>query len=154
MNPGKFHLAQLNIARMTGTNIHDPVMAEFVAQLDAINKLAEQSKGFVWRLQSDEGDATSYNPYNDDRIIINFSVWQNADDLKNFVYKTMHGTVMKDRKKWFENFGQPYYVLWNIPAGYIPSLEEAVERLEHLQQKGATPYAFDFKKVYDPVSVV
>ncbi len=135
---------------MTGTTINDPVMKEFVDQLDAINTLAEQSEGFVWRLKSDEGNATSYNPYNDERIIINFSVWRSTDDLKNFVYKSAHTTVMKDRKKWFENFGQPYYVLWNIPAGYIPSLDEAVERLASLQQNGPTDYAFDFKNIFKP----
>lgn len=150
METGNWHVAQLNIALMTGKTINDPVMKEFVDQLDTINTLAEQSEGFVWRLKSDEGNATSYNPYHDDRIIINFSVWQSTDDLKNFVYKSAHTAVMKDRKKWFENFGQPYYVLWNIPAGYIPSLDEAVERLASLQQNGPTDYAFDFKNIFKP----
>ena len=135
---------------MTGITINDPVMKEFVDQLDAINTLAEQSEGFVWRLKSDEGNATSYNPYHDERIIVNFSVWESADHLKDFVYKSAHTTVMKDRKKWFENFGQPYYVVWNIPAGYIPSLDEAVERLASLQQNGPTDYAFDFKNIFKP----
>ena len=150
MTDRKWHIAQLNIARMTGKNIDDPVMAEFVAQLDTINTLAEQSSGFVWRLKSDEGNATSFNPYHDDRIIINFSVWESHDDLKNFVYKSMHTTVMRDRKKWFETFGQSYYVLWYIPAGYIPSMDEAMQRLEFLQQHGPTDYAFDFKTTFEP----
>jgi len=149
-----WHIAQLNIATMLGKDIDDPVMAEFVAQLDTINALAEQSKGFIWRLKSDDGNATSYNPYHDGRIIINFSVWQNADELKNFVYKSAHTAVMKDRKKWFENFGQAYYVVWNIPAGHIPSLDEAVERLAWLQQNGPTEYAFDFKNIFEPVSTI
>lgn len=151
MEPGKWHIAQLNIGMMTGKNIDDPVMKGFVAQLDAINALAEQSSGFVWRLKSDEGNATSYNPYKDERIITNFSVWQNVEALKNFVYKSAHTAVMKDRKKWFESFGQAYYVVWNIPAGYIPSLDEAVERLSVLQQKGPTDYAFDFKNIFEPL---
>jgi hypothetical protein len=154
MSKRNWHIAQLNIASMLGKDINDPVMAEFVAQLDTINALAEQSKGFVWRLKSDDGNATSYNPYHDERIIINFSVWQNADDLRNFVYKSAHTAVMKDRKKWFENFGQAYYVVWNIPAGYIPSLDEAVERLAWLQQNGPTDYAFDFKNIFEPVTVI
>ena len=149
MNNNNWHLAQLNIARMTGKNINDPVMKEFVDQLDSINALAEQSKGFIWRLKSDNGNATSFNPFQDDRIIVNFSVWENATDLREYVYKSAHTAVMKDRKKWFENFGQPYYVLWNIPAGYIPSIEEAVERLSHLQQHGPTAFAFDFKNIFE-----
>lgn len=150
MKISNWHIAQLNIATMLGKNINDPIMAEFVAQLDAINALAEQSNGFVWRLKSDAGNATDYNPYNDERIIVNFSVWENTDALKNFVYKSAHTAVMKDRKKWFENFGQAYYVIWNIPAGYIPSLDEAVERLGFLQKNGASDYAFDFKNIFEP----
>ena len=152
METSNWHIAQLNIATMLGKDINDPVMAEFVAQLDSINTLAEQSKGFVWRLKSDDGNATSYNPYHDERIIVNFSVWEKADDLKSFVYQSAHTAVMKDRKKWFENFGQAYYGVWNIPAGYIPSLDEAVERLAYLQQNGPTGYAFDFKNIFEPVS--
>lgn len=153
MKTSSWHIAQLNIAKMTGKNIADPVMKEFVDQLDTINALAEQSEGFIWRLKSEEeeGNATSYNPFHDERIIINFSVWRNANDLKNFVYKSAHTVVMKDRKKWFENFAQPYYVLWNIMAGYIPSIDEAVERLDSLQQSGSTGYAFDFKNIFEPV---
>ena len=154
MEKSKWHIAQLNIARMLGKNIDDPVMAEFVAQLDNINALAEQSKGFVWRLKSGDGNATSYNPYGDERIIINFSVWQTAEDLKDFVFKSGHTAVMRDRKKWFENFGQAYYVVWNIPAGYIPPLEEAIKRLECMQQNGSTDYAFDLKNIFNPEPVI
>ncbi|MEP7376275.1 MAG: DUF3291 domain-containing protein [Chitinophagaceae bacterium] len=154
METGNWHIAQLNIAAMLGKDIDDPIMAEFVAQLDAINALSEQSKGFVWRLKLDGGNATSYNPYHDERIIVNFSVWESADDLKNFVYKSAHTAVMKDRKKWFENFGQAYYVVWNIPAGSIPSLDEAVERLAFLQKNGPSVYAFDFKNIFEPVPVI
>ena len=153
METRKWHIAQLNIARMLGKNIDDPIMTEFVGQLDNINALAEQSKGFVWRLKSGDGNATSYNPYGDERIIINFSVWQSAEDLKDFVFKSAHTAVMRDRKKWFENFGQAYYVVWNIPAGYIPSLEEAIGRLTCLQQNGSTDYAFDLKNIFKPVAV-
>jgi Domain of unknown function (DUF3291) len=147
----KQHVAQLNIARMIGKNIDDPVMIEFVNQLDEINLLAEQSDGFIWRLKSDNGNATSYNPYNDDRLIINFSVWENAALLKEFVYNSAHKVVMRDRKKWFENFGEPYYVLWHIPEGTIPTIDEAVERLACLQQNGPTAYAFDFKNIFEAV---
>jgi heme-degrading monooxygenase HmoA len=154
METSNWHLAQLNIATMLGKDINDPVMAEFVAQLDTINVLAEQSKGFVWRLKSDDGNATSYNPYHDERIIVNFSVWESPDDLKNFVYKSAHTAVMKDRKKWFEYFGQAYYVLWNVPAGSIPSLDEAVERLAFLQKNGPSLYAFDFKNIFEPALTI
>ncbi len=148
------HIAQLNIARMIGANINDPVMKDFVAQLDSINALAENSEGFIWRLKDKCNNATAYNPYNDDRLIINFSVWKNAEHLKNFVYKSLHVHVMKDRKKWFEKFEKAYYVLWHVPAGTIPSLDEAVERLAYLQRHGASEYAFDFSNIFLPQTTV
>jgi Domain of unknown function (DUF3291) len=148
MSETKQYIAQLNISKMIGVNIDDPIMKDFVAQLDEINLLGEESKGFVWRLKSDEGNATSYNPYNDDRIIVNFTVWETADDLKDFVYNTAHRLVMKDRKKWFENLGQPSYVLWYVDADKMPTIDEAVERLTYLQKNGPSLYAFDFKNIF------
>jgi hypothetical protein len=146
----QYNIAQLNIGRMTGININDPVMKEFKDQLDTINALAERTEGFVWRLKSEGGNATEFNPYSDDRIIVNFSVWESVDQLKNYVYRSAHTDVMRDRKKWFEKFGKPYYVLWYVNKGYIPTLEEAVERLEYLQQNGCTNAAFDFSNIFQP----
>jgi hypothetical protein len=142
------HIAQFNIAKMKGKNIDDPIMKSFVDQIDAINFLAEKSEGFIWRLKSDNGNATSYNPYDDDTLIINFSVWDSTNNLKNFVYKSLHAEVMRERKKWFENFEQPYYALWKINQNETPSIDEAVIRLQHLQLHGATEYAFDFKTIF------
>lgn len=148
MSKAKQYIAQLNISKMIGVGIEDPIMKEFVDQLDEINLLGEQSKGFVWRLKSDGGNATDYNPYGDDRIIVNFTVWETAEDLKDFVYNTTHRLVMKDRKKWFENLGQPSYVLWHVDAEKMPTINDAMERLAYLQKNGASFYAFDFKNIF------
>ncbi|MBC7883304.1 MAG: DUF3291 domain-containing protein [Anaerolineae bacterium] len=139
----QYHLAQLNIARMKG-EIDSPVMASFVARLDEINALAEFSPGFVWRLKTEAGDATSIQLYEDDRIIVNFSVWEDLGSLREFVYRTMHGAVMRQRRDWFERMEDFYYVLWWVPAGSIPSLEAAKERLEYLRVHRETAYAFTF----------
>lgn len=152
MENKKQYIAQLNISKMIGVNIDDPIMKDFVAQLDEINLLGEQSIGFIWRLKSEGGNATSYNPFNDDQIIINYTVWQTAEDLKDLVYNTAHRLVMKDRKKWFENLGQTSYVLWYVDADKIPTIDEAVERLAHLQKNGASSYAFDFKNIFEPAN--
>lgn len=141
------HLAQINIARMLAP-IDDPIMADFVAQLPAINALAEQSPGFVWRLQSESGDATSIKVYDDDMIIINLTVWESVDTLRQYVYKSAHSTVLRERKRWFEKFDGPYYALWWIPAGTVPTAEEGRERLEYLRQHGESVYAFSFRNVY------
>ena len=131
----KYHLAQINIARMLAA-IDDPLMVDFVANLPAINALAEQSLGFVWRLQSDSGDATSIKVYDDDMIIINLTVWENPDALRAFVYKSDHYGFLRERKRWFEKFDGPYYAMWWVPAGSIPTTEEAKARLEYLRQNG------------------
>ena len=142
-----YHIAQLNIARMLAP-ITDPIMAEFVAQLPPINALAEQSPGFIWRLQSESGDATSFKVYDDELIIVNLTVWESVDALREYVYRSAHHGVLRDRKRWFEKFDGPYYVLWWVPAGHLPSTQEGKERLEYLREHGDTRYAFSFKNVF------
>jgi uncharacterized protein DUF3291 len=147
-----YHLAQINIARMLAP-IDDPIMAEFVAQLAPVNALADGSSGFVWRLQTDSGDATSIKVYDDDFIIVNLTVWESVDTLREFVYKNAHHGVLRDRKRWFEKFEGPYYALWWIPAGQIPSIEEGKERLDYLRQHGDSAFAFSFKNLFpEPVT--
>ena len=142
-----YHLAQLNIARMLAP-IDDPIMAEFVAQLGPVNALADQAPGFVWRLQSESGDATSIKVYDDDLIIVNLTVWESPEYLREFVYKSDHSGVLRDRKRWFEKFEGPYYALWWIPAGQLPSTEDARQRLDHLRQHSDSAYAFSFKHLF------
>ena len=142
-----YRLAQVNIARMLAP-LTDPVMAEFVAQLDEINALADNSPGFVWRLQTPEGNATTLRPFEDDRILVNMSLWASLPDLVAFVYKSRHRQVLQQRRQWFERFDGPYVALWWVPDGHIPSVEDAKERLTYLQAHGETPYAFTFKKPF------
>jgi Domain of unknown function (DUF3291) len=146
-----YHLAQINIARMLAP-IDDPIMAEFVAQLAPINALADQTPGFVWRLQTESGDATSIKVYDEEMIIVNLTVWESGDALREFVYKSAHHGVLRDRKRWFEKIEGPYYALWWVPPGELPTTEEGKERLEYLREYGDTPYAFSFKNLFpEPV---
>jgi uncharacterized protein DUF3291 len=142
-----YHLAQINIARMLAP-IDDPIMAEFVAQLAPVNALADAAPGFVWRLQTESGDATSLKIYDDDMIIVNLTVWESVETLREFVYKSAHHGVLRDRKRWFEKFDGPYYALWWLPAGHLPSPEEGKERLEYLREHGDSAFAFSFKKIF------
>jgi|SRR5687767_15044010 len=147
----EYHLAQINIARMLAP-IDDPIMADFVAQLVPVNALADSSPGFIWRLQSESGDATSIQIYDDDLIIINLTVWESVDALREYVYKGSHHGVLRDRKRWFEKFDGPYYALWWIPAGHLPSPEEGKERLDYLREHGDSAYAFSFRNVFSQPS--
>ena len=147
MAASSYHLAQVNIGRVRGP-IGSPIMAGFVAQLDAINAIADRSPGFVWRLKTESGNATSFQPYEDPSILINMSVWESVEALRNFVYKSSHMGVLRDRAQWFENMTEAYLALWWIPAGHIPTIAEARERLEHRRAHGDSAFAFSFGRVF------
>jgi hypothetical protein len=149
----KFHLAQLNIARMLAP-IDSPVMADFVANLDRINKVAENSNGFVWRLKDDSNNATSIRIFDDDFLIVNMSVWQSVDALFQYVYQSDHIEIFKRRAEWFEKMPEMHMVLWYVPEGSFPSVADAVERLTYLRSQGETPYAFSFRKRFSPEEAV
>jgi hypothetical protein len=145
----KHHIAQVNVARMRAP-LDSPVMAGFVARLEEINALADRSSGFVWRLQTPEGDATYLRPFGDDRILINMSVWESVEALKDFVYRTAHAELLRDRRSWFENFAGAYAALWWVPAGHTPGIDEAKQRLADLDEHGPSQFAFTFKTVQPP----
>jgi len=141
-----YELAQLNIARMKAP-LESPSMADFVANLDRINALAERSPGYVWRLQTEEGDATALRPLGDD-ILINISVWKDVESLNRYAYGSEHVAVMRRRKEWFERMQEAYLVLWWVPRGHRPSIPEAIGKLELLRAKGPSPDAFTFRRAF------
>ncbi len=142
-----YHLSQINIARMLAP-LDDPVMADFVNNLDRINALAEQSPGFVWRLKDDNDNATSINVFNDSFIIINMSVWKDKKSLFDFTYSSDHVEIFKRKKEWFEKMAGMHMALWYVEDRCFPTPEEAKERLNHLREYGETPYAFSFKRQF------
>ncbi|CAD5110038.1 DUF3291 domain-containing protein [Zestomonas carbonaria] len=143
----KYHLAQINIAR-TREPLDHPLLKDFVDQLDAVNALAERSPGFVWRLQTEEGDATSIQAFDDPLIIVNMSVWESFEALKTFVYSGEHLRVLRNRGAWMDKLSTPALALWWIPAGEIPTLESAKAALHLLERQGPSPEAFTFAKPY------
>ena len=149
MNPRRFHLAQANIARMRA-RLEDPVMDGFRSQLDRINAIADQSPGFVWRLQTAEGNATAIRAYDDERILFNMSVWESLEALHNYVYRSDHVGPLRHRREWFEALEAPILALWWVPAGHIPTIEEAHQRLRILKERGATREAFTFREPFPP----
>jgi hypothetical protein len=143
-----FHLAQINIGRLIAP-VDDPRIAAFVSQLDPANALADASPGFIWRLQPTSGNATDTAfDENDPSMIVNMSVWESVEALRNFVYASHHLDVFRQRGKWFEKLGKPIYCRWWIPARHVLSVAEGRERLEHYQQHGATPFSFWFSKLF------
>jgi hypothetical protein len=142
------HLAQANIALGRG-RITDPVMQSFMAQIDEINAVADRSPGFVWRLQTDDGDATSIRLFDEPRMIVNMSVWESIDALFDYVYRSDHIRVLRSRKEWFEPLEGPSIVLWWLPIGTVPDVTEIPRRLELLATHGSTPEAFSLRELMD-----
>jgi heme-degrading monooxygenase HmoA len=138
------HLAQVNVA-IVQAPLDSPQLAGFVAALEPINALADHSPGFVWRLQTEDGDATSIRPFEDERVMVNLSVWESLESLRAFVYASRHLDVMRHRREWFHRMTDPYLALWWVPAGAIPTVAEAKERLELLARQGPTAGAFTFR---------
>lgn len=143
-----YELAQLNIALMK-ERLASPRMADFVANLDRINALAESSPGFVWRLQMEEGDATALRSLGEDTLV-NASVWRDVESLTKYVYGSAHVEIMRRRKEWFEGMREAYVVLWWVPRGHRPNVSEAIAKLELLRAKGPTKDAFTFRHAFLP----
>jgi hypothetical protein len=135
------HLAQINIGRVLG-GPDDPRMADFYANLARINALAERMPGFVWRLKDDSGNAISLHWPGDPTMNVNMSVWQSAEALGKFVFQTVHRNIYARKHEFFEMPDKPTVVMWWIPAGHIPTLDEAKERLDHLLAHGPNDFAF------------
>jgi len=148
----RYHLAQLNIAAMREP-LESPSMADFIANLERINNLAESSAGFVWRLKDESGGAaTAIRPFGDN-ILVNMSVWETIESLREFAFRTAHAEIMRRRREWFARMAEVYAVLWWVPVRHVPSTEEAAQRLSHLREHGPTAHAFTFGSVFPPPSL-
>lgn len=142
-----FHLAQINVGRFLAP-VDDPRIADFVANLDRINALAESQPGFVWRLVGEGNDATDLKPVEDDPLMaINMSVWCDLDGLAAFVYRTAHRDIMRRRREWFEAM-EVYMTLWWVPAGHTPTIAEGMAKLAVFERLGASPVAFTFRNPF------
>jgi hypothetical protein len=145
------HLAQANIARFLAPP-GDPLLADFMAGLDPVNAVADVAPGFVWRLQTHEGNATSLRPDpTDETLLINMSVWTSVETLADFVYRqTDHLAFLRRRREWFNRMASHHQALWWIPAGTVPTVPEAMARVAHLDAHGPTPEAFTFRQRFGP----
>jgi Domain of unknown function (DUF3291) len=139
-----WHLAQINIAKMIAPP-GDPRVQEFIDNLDRVNALADASPGFVWRLIGDGNNAVDIQATIDPLLFVNMSVWEDAESLFEFVYRSSHTPVMGRRREWFERFDGAYMALWWIQAGTVPTVNDGLSRLWHIDRFGPTSHAFTFK---------
>jgi hypothetical protein len=153
---GNFELAQVNISRMKAP-LDDASFRDFVAALDPVNALADTAPGFVWRLQTEDGDATSIRAFEWDvrgtsGILTNMSVWTSVEALADFVYSGEHLAILKRRREWFHHVREAMTALWWVPADHRPAVAEAEEKIKHLRVHGPTPAAFTLKQHFTPVA--
>lgn len=144
MTTATHELAQVNIARLKAP-LDSPLLKDFVDALDPVNAVADRSPGFVWRLQSDSGNATDIPVLGDEWLIINMSVWRDTDALTAFMYQGQHRELLSRRREWFERLSEAVTALWWVPVGHRPTVAEAEERILHLRAHGPTPYAFTLR---------
>ncbi|MGW9300198.1 DUF3291 domain-containing protein [Streptomyces cyaneofuscatus] len=141
---GQNELAQVNIARLRFP-LDSPELKDFVDGLDPVNTVADQAEGSVWRLRSDSGNATDVPVFGDAWLIVNMSVWRDAEALTGFMYAGRHRELMSRRREWFEQIREAMTALWWVPAGERPTVADAEERLLHLREHGATERAFTLR---------
>jgi hypothetical protein len=143
------HLAVFNIGRPAAP-LDSAQLQDFMDGLDPINALAERAPGFVWRYTAEgTNNATAARPFDDD-VIVNFGVWESREHLWDFVYRSEHLDFLRRRQEWFQHLTEPFLVLWWVPAGYIPSIAEAKDKLDQLRRAGPNPDAFTFRQPFDP----
>lgn len=149
-----YELAQVNVARLDAPLEH-PRLRDFVAALDAVNQEADNAPGFRWRLQAEDGNATSIRAFAWDvqgaaGMIVNMSVWQSVDALANYVFSGQHLVVMKRRREWFVPMREAYTALWWVPEGHRPTTDEAEQRVRLLREQGPTSMSFTLRRSWPP----
>lgn len=149
-----WELAQVNVARLLAP-LDSSQLQDFVDLLDPVNAAADRSPGFVWRLQSSDGNATSIPGFDWDvadavGIIVNMSVWTDAETCASFVYGPMHRMVLRRRREWFQHMREAFAACWWVPIGHIPTVAEAEERVRYLREHGPSPYAFTLQRNFPP----
>ncbi|XCF04985.1 DUF3291 domain-containing protein [Tamlana crocina] len=147
-----YHLAQVNIAKRLAL-MDDPIMQDFVNNVDRMNVIADQSDGFVWRLKDEDKDEAAAI-FQDDSLLINMSVWENQESLFNYTYRSNHIEVFKRKKEWFSKVKMAHMAFWYVPVGYMPTFNDAKLRLDYLNAHGETPFAFTFKSKFTIVDAL
>ena len=145
------HLAQLNVGRLRAP-MDDPMIDDFRTSLDRVNALAEASPGYVWRLQDESGNATGIKAFGNDLDILNLTVWESVDALAEFTYRSAHVELLRRRREFFEAPTTDIVCMWWVTEGTVPTVEDAIARLEHLRAHGPSPVAFTFRHRFAPES--
>lgn len=144
MQPAGHHLAELNIGRLLAPT-DDPRVADFMNALDRVNGMGKRMPGFVWMMEGSGGPGTGNTAAKldgDPQFVSNLTVWENVETLENFVWNTVHRAFYERRQEWFEVLGKMHFVMWWVPVGHMPTLDEALAKLAQKQENGDSDQAF------------
>ncbi|WMI65001.1 DUF3291 domain-containing protein [Aestuariibaculum sp. YM273] len=147
-----YHLAQVNIAKGLAP-LSDPIMQDFINNVDRINAIADKSDGFVWRFKDEDKDE-ALSVFKENNLLVNISVWEDLQSLFNYIYHSDHIEVFKRKKEWFSKVQMKHMAFWYVPIDYKPTLKDAKIRLDYLNSHGETPYAFTFKSKFSVVDAI
>ena len=147
-----FELAQVNISRLLAS-LDSPLLADFMAALDEVNAAGDRAPGFVWRMQTEDGNATAVRAFGWDvgdshGVIVNLTVWTSVEALADFAFSGEHLAIMRRRRRWFARAAQATTALWWVPTGHPPSTDEAEDAVRRLRADGPTPRAFTFRQPF------
>jgi len=136
------HLAEINIA-VPKYELEDPRFSGFVGNLERINSLAATMPGYVWMHKDGSGHAMEMpSPWLG--AVVNFTVWESPEQLEHFVWNTVHKKIYERKHEWFDAMKSHHFVMWWIDEGHQPTLLEAKERLEYLDEHGNSDHAFNW----------
>lgn len=142
-------LAQFNIGRLKAPT-DDPRVADFMANLDRINRLGRRMPGFVWMLEGDAGEGSTDIKIGGDPLMIpNLTVWEDVESFERFVWGTVHKQFYDRRAEWFEALGELHFVMWWIEDGHRPTVDEGMARLDYLKAHGDGDHAFGWAHLKD-----
>ena len=144
-----YHPAQINVGASRAT-IDDPPVAECADALEEINALADKGPDFVWRLQTEQCNASGTHTSRDEPFTINKSVWETADDLSQYVCRTERVGSLRNRRGCFDRMDELHVSMWWIKAGQVPSIDEGMAGLDRSRRNGAAAQAFSLRKPFEP----
>ncbi len=141
-----FELAQVNVSRLLAP-LQSPQLAPFMAALNEVNAEGDAASGFLWRLQTEDGNATAVKAFGWDvagshGVIVNLTTWQSVEALAGFVFYGRHLEIMRQRRQWFHQAAEATTALWWVPSGHRPSTDEAEDRVRQLRGHGPSAGSF------------
>lgn len=144
-----YHLAQANYGQWK-PDITKELVQEYYNRADAIIQSAKENGGWVWSYNGGFfQDPRTLAVFEHPLSILNMNVWTTFEDLKRYVFDQVHGAVMYDKNRWFEKPTKVVSVMWWVKIGEVPTIAQAKQKIDLINQIGPSPEAFNFTTHFD-----